>query len=105
VRRRVKDSIEISEYTPLDALIERLEAFRESLPEGSSPELVIRGDDFFGHRLTITYLRELTEEEAALEKRYLATGARNRSRRSARPSRAMGSTAGRQGAQVPRTLG
>src|SRR3712207_7231577 len=47
--------------------------------------LVIRGDDFFGHRLTITYLRELTEEEAALEKRYLAAGAQKRSGRSAGP--------------------
>ena len=68
--RRVKDFIEISDYTSLDALIRYLETIRESLPEDSEPELKLRGDDVFGRRLTITYLRELTPEEERLEGRY-----------------------------------
>ena len=71
--RRVKDFIEISDYTSLDSLINVLTAIRDSLPEDAEPELKLRGDDVFGRRLTITYLRELTEEEAACEARY--TGA------------------------------
>lgn len=71
--RRVKDFIEISDYTSLDALINVLTAIRDSLPEDAEPELKLRGDDIFGRRLTITYLRELTSEEAECETRY--TGA------------------------------
>jgi hypothetical protein len=71
--RRVKDFVEISDYTSLDALINVLTAIRNSLPEEAEPELKLRGDDIFGRRLTITYLRELTAEEAECETRY--TGA------------------------------
>lgn len=68
--RRVRDFIEISDYTSLDALINVLSAIRESLPEDAEPELKLRGDDIFGRRLTITYMRELTQEEAEFETRY-----------------------------------
>ncbi len=71
--RRVRDFIEISDYTSLDSLINVLTAIRDSLPEDAEPELKLRGDDIFGRRLTITYLRELTHEEAECETRY--TGA------------------------------
>lgn len=71
--RRVKDFIEISDYTSLDSLINTLVAVRDSLPSDSEPELKLRGDDVFGRRLTITYLRELTTEEAECDARY--TGA------------------------------
>jgi hypothetical protein len=68
--RRVKDFIEISDYTSLDGLINTLVAIRDNLPEDAEPELKLRGDDVFGHRLTITYLRELTTEEAECDARY-----------------------------------
>jgi hypothetical protein len=68
--RRVKDFIEISDYTSLDQLINTLTAIRDSLPEDAEPELKMRGDDIFGRRLSISYLRELTAEEAACEARY-----------------------------------
>lgn len=68
--RRVKDFIEISEFTSLDDLIRFLEIIRSTLPEDSEPELKIRGDEIFGRRLTITFLRDLTEEEASREARY-----------------------------------
>ncbi len=68
--RRVKDFIEISDYTSLDSLISTLVAIRDNLPEHAEPELKLRGDDVFGRRLTISYLRELTAEEAACDARY-----------------------------------
>jgi hypothetical protein len=70
VPRRVKDFIDISEYTSLDDLIRYLEAIRDNLPDGCEAELNIRGDEVFGRRLTITYLREQTSEEAAHERNY-----------------------------------
>lgn len=68
--RRVKDFIEISDYTSLDRLINTLHAIRDSLPEDAEPELQMKGDDVFGRRLSISYFRELTAEEATLEGRY-----------------------------------
>jgi len=67
----VKDFIQISDYTSLDALIRYLETIRDTLPKDAEPELNMRGDDVFGRRLTITFLRELTPEEAALDARYI----------------------------------
>jgi hypothetical protein len=72
VPRRIKDFIEISDYTSLDQLIHYLEAIRDNLPADHEAELKIRGDDVFGRRLTITYFREQTAEEVALEERYAA---------------------------------
>jgi hypothetical protein len=68
--RRVKDFIEISEYTSLDQLINTLTAIRDNLPEEAEPEIRLKGDDVFGRRLSISYFRKLTEEEAACEARY-----------------------------------
>ena len=68
--RRVKDFIEISDYTSLDTLIRYLETIRDNLPGDCEAELKIRGDDVFGKRLTIMYFREMTAEEADLEARY-----------------------------------
>jgi uncharacterized protein with von Willebrand factor type A (vWA) domain len=70
VPRRVKDFIDISEYTSLDDLIRYLQTIRDNLPEDCEAELKIRGDEVFGRRLTITYFREMTPEEAELEARY-----------------------------------
>ena len=68
--RRVKDYIDISEFTSLDSLIGYLQTIRDNLPEGCDAEMTIRGDEVFGRRLTITYFREQTAEEADLEARY-----------------------------------
>ena len=70
--RRVKDFIEISDHTSLDRLIHFLETIRDSLPADCEPELKLRGDDVFGRRLTISYFRELTPDEADREARYSA---------------------------------
>ena len=68
--RRIKDFIDISEFTSLDDLIRYLQTIRDNLPEGCEAEMKIRGDDVFGRRLTITYFREQTPDEAELEAKY-----------------------------------
>ena len=68
--RRVKDFIDISEYTSLDDLIRYLETIRDNLPADHQAELKIRGDEVFGRRLTITYFREQTPDEVELECKY-----------------------------------
>ena len=68
--RRVKDFIDISEYTSLDDLIRYLETVRDNLPAEHQAELKIRGDEIFGRRLTITYFREQTPDEIELESKY-----------------------------------
>ena len=68
--RRVKDFIDISEYTSLDDLIRYLETIRVNLPPEHQAEMKIRGDEIFGKRLTITYFREQTADEAELESKY-----------------------------------
>jgi hypothetical protein len=68
--RRVKEFIEITDHASLEELIERLIAVRNTLPVDSEAELRLRGDDVFGRKLTISYFRNQTEEEAACEARY-----------------------------------
>jgi len=72
VPRRVKDFIDISEFTSLDDLIRYLETIRDNLPPEHQAELKIRGDEVFGRRLTITYFREQTPEEIELDSKYSA---------------------------------
>ena len=68
--RRIREFIEVRDHLSLHQLIEKLEQVRETLPPDSKPELRLSGDDVFGRRLTISYLRDLTQEEEALEARY-----------------------------------
>jgi hypothetical protein len=68
--RRVKEFVEIADQLLIDDLIERLSEIRDGLPDGAEAELRLRGDEVFGRRITITYFRDQTEEEAEVEKRY-----------------------------------
>jgi hypothetical protein len=68
--RRVKEFVDIRDHSSLDELIQRLAELRDSLPVDSNAELGLRGDDVFGRRITITYFRDQTEDEAELEQRY-----------------------------------
>jgi hypothetical protein len=70
MKRRVKDFVDIADHVSLDDLIEKLAEVRDSLPDGCEPELRLRGDEVFGHRITIAFLRDQTAEEAEIEKRY-----------------------------------
>jgi hypothetical protein len=68
--RRVKEFVDIADQLSLDDLIQKLAEVRDRLPGESEAELRLRGDEIFGHRITITYLRDQTAEEAEIEKRY-----------------------------------
>jgi hypothetical protein len=70
MNRRIKEFVDIGEHVSLDELIGRLVELRNLLPEGSEAELRLRGDDVFGRKITIAYMRELSEEEAEMERRY-----------------------------------
>jgi hypothetical protein len=78
--RRVKEFVDIADHLSLDELIEKLVEVRDSLPDGSDAELRLRGDDVFGHRITICYFRPQTDEEAELERRYAAPARRKKLR-------------------------
>ncbi len=68
--RRVKEFIEIEDHSSLDDLIAKLIEARDTLPAESEAELRLRGDDVFGRKLSISYFRDQTAEEAECEKRY-----------------------------------
>lgn len=68
--RRVKEFVDIADHVSLDELIARLVEVRDSLPKDHEAELRLRGDHVFGHRITISYFRPQTDEEAEVEKRY-----------------------------------
>ncbi len=71
MERRVKEFVDISDHVSLDALIEQLTKLRDCLPGDCDAELRLRGDEIFGHRITISYFRGQTEEEAEIERRYV----------------------------------
>lgn len=70
MKRRVKEFVDIDEHVSLEQLIEKLAEVRNGLPEECEAELRLRGDEVFGRRITISYFREQTDEEAEVEKRY-----------------------------------
>jgi hypothetical protein len=70
--RRVKEFIDIGDFASLGELIEKLQAVRDSLPDFAEAELRMKGDDVFGRKLTISFMRELTDEEASYDERYAA---------------------------------
>ncbi len=70
MKRRVKEFIEIDDHASLDELIAKLSEVRASLPPEAEAELRLRGDDVFGRKLSISFFRDQTAEEAACEKRY-----------------------------------
>jgi hypothetical protein len=68
--RRVKEFVDVADHLSIDELIQKLTEIRDALPGGSESELRLRGDEIFGHRLTISYFRDQTQEEAEVEKKY-----------------------------------
>lgn len=70
--KRVKEFIEISDFSSLDDLIAKLEAVRDALPDFAEAELRMKGDDVFGRKLTISFMREQTEQESGYDERYAA---------------------------------
>lgn len=68
--RRVKDFIDIEDHASLDELIASLKDLRDRLPDDAEAEMRLRGDDVFGRKLSISFFREQTDEEAECERRY-----------------------------------
>jgi hypothetical protein len=69
--RLVRDFFEVEDKVSLDQMIDLLTTVRDRLPEGAEDAKVqMRGDDVFGRRLTVSYLRPQTAEEIAREARY-----------------------------------
>ena len=78
--RMVKDFVEITDYSSLDTLIERLVAVRNALPNAGEAEVRMRGDDVFGRQLSVSYSRPQTAEEAECDARYAAAYRESRQR-------------------------
>ena len=78
--RKVKEFIEIKDYTSLDDLIERLIAVRDHLPEDADPEVKMKGDDVFGRQLCVSFFRPQTTEEAECDARYAEAYRQSRER-------------------------
>ena len=72
--RFVREFVEVEDHAALDQLLETLTALRNSLPEGAEADIRMQGDDVFGRRLSISYLRPQTAEEAACDARYEHAG-------------------------------
>ena len=68
--RRVKEFIDIGDFSSLDDLIAKLVTVREGLPNFAEAEMRLKGDEIFGRKLTISFMREQTAEEAAYDERY-----------------------------------
>lgn len=68
--RRVKEFVDIDDHASIDDLIEQLVALRDGLPPQADAELRLRGDEVFGRKISISYFRSQTEEEAECERRY-----------------------------------
>jgi hypothetical protein len=68
--RRVKEFIDIGDFSSLDELIEKLVEVRDNLPGFAEAELRMKGDDMFGRKLSISYMRDQTDEEAGYDERY-----------------------------------
>ena len=71
--RKVKEFIDIKDYTNLDVLIQSLTEIRGNLPADSEPELKLKGDDVFGRLLCVSYYRPQTQEEMECDARYAET--------------------------------
>ena len=88
MRKLDREIVEIAEGAPLHVLNDQLRALQDILPQGSEARVTVQGDDNFGWRLVISYFRELTTEEAEMERKYASKFAHPNERFfAARPSR------------------
>lgn len=83
--RLVRDFVEVEDCLPLDEVIRKLSTVRDLLPPGAiEAEVRMSGDDVFGRRLKISFLRPQTPEEIARDARYADAHRESRLRRIAR---------------------
>ena len=67
MRQLVREIVDVRDCASLDVLLDRLAAVRATLPDPGDAQVRLRGDDFFGQLITITYLRPPTSEEVRLQ--------------------------------------
>jgi hypothetical protein len=82
--RLVKEFIDVTDQGTLDQLIERLMTVRNELPSDSQAQVRMRGDDVFGRKLSISFQRPQTAEEAECDARYAHAYRDNREREQSR---------------------
>ena len=82
--RFVKDFIDVTDQGTLDQMIERLVAVRDGLPDGCEAAVRMRGDDVFGRKLSISFQRPQTAEEAECDARYAEGYRQSREREASR---------------------
>lgn len=97
MNRLVKDFIEVQDYTTLDQLIESLVAARDSLANPAEAEVRMKGDDVFGRRISISFFREQTAEEAECDARYASAYRESRQLEQARLQDELGVCSGTDG--------
>ena len=68
--RMIREFAEVRDPVSLDQLIETLSTLRAMVPDGADVTVRMRGNDVFGQRLSLSWLRAQTDEEAALDARY-----------------------------------
>ena len=90
MKRRVKEFVEIEDHHSIDDLIARLIEVRDALPTDSEAELRLKGDDVFGRKISISYLRDQTADEAECETRYAAAYKEAREKELARLQQELG---------------
>ena len=90
MQRRVKEFVEIEDHHSIDDLIARLIEVRDALPTDSEAELRLKGDDVFGRKISISYLRDQTADEAECETRYAAAYKEAREKELARLQQELG---------------
>ena len=90
MKRRVKEFVEIEDHHSIDDLLARLIEVRDALPTDSEAELRLKGDDVFGRKISISYLRDQTADEAECETRYAAAYKEAREKELARLQQELG---------------
>ena len=73
----VREFVNLSGHQPLGELIDALVALRKTLPADCDADVRMQGDDVFGRRLSISFLRPQTEDEVACDERYQGGDPRN----------------------------
>lgn len=68
--RLVRDVVEVKDCSSLDQLILSLIEVRESIPAATEADVKMRGCDVFGRRISISFMRPQTAEEAECDARY-----------------------------------
>ena len=88
--RRVKEFVDLEDHSSIDDLIQKLTELRDGLPKNAEAELRLRGDEVFGRKISVSYMRPQTKAEAECEKRYAEEAREAKERELARLQQELG---------------